>query len=69
MPLFERGEVLGRLVVALDGRELGAADICALESASPGQEIRPSPWERFRLSLYRINRLGIYYPAFRSMLL
>lgn len=63
---IERGEVLGRLTVELDGEEVGSAELCALESAPRDNRLKLTAWERFRLSWYRTNKLGLYCPAFRS---
>ena len=50
----------------LDGQLLGEAPLCALENAPRDNSLKLTAWERFRLSWYRTNKLGLYCPVFRS---
>ncbi|MGI6029406.1 MAG: D-alanyl-D-alanine carboxypeptidase family protein [Candidatus Heteroscillospira sp.] len=63
---ISRGEVLGAITVSMDGEVLGSSPLVAMESAVRDNSLKLTAWERFRLSWYRTNRLGLYYPAFRS---
>ena len=60
----KQADILGCLTVTVDGETLGTVDICALESVPRDETIRLTAWERFKLSWYRTNRLGLYYPGF-----
>jgi len=63
---IEYGEVIGAVTASIDGVELGRTPLCALENAQRDDTLKLTPWERFRLSWYGSNRLGIYCPAFGS---
>lgn len=65
---IKQGETLGRITVRMDGVELGSADLCAAEAAPRDDTLKLTPWERFRLTWYRTNKLGAFCPAFRSMI-
>ena len=62
-----QGEALGRMSVLVDGAAVGYTELCALESAPRDNTLKLTAWERFRMSLCRTNKLGLYYPAFRSV--
>ncbi|MGE4352662.1 MAG: D-alanyl-D-alanine carboxypeptidase family protein [Oscillospiraceae bacterium] len=59
----KRGDILGCLTVTASGETLGSVNICALEDAPRDETIKLTAWERFKLSWYRTNRLGTYYPG------
>lgn len=58
------GDVLGRLTVSNNGIVLGKVNLCAAVDSPRDEQIRLTAWERFKLSWYRTNRLGLYYPGF-----
>ncbi len=60
----ERGEDVGSLNLFVDGELCLELPITALETAERDEHIKLSAWERFKLSWYRTNRLGLYYPGF-----
>lgn len=60
----KQGDIFGALTVSVDGQIMGSTEISALETAVRDDQIRLTAWERFRLSWYRTNKLGIYYPGF-----